>query len=274
MADAENSINAEVTNNERFCKVKGLGATKNAPTATNARRELFLAKVGIDPLEAINSYLCPDDPDTKTYEEIKTVFGELYRTHLIPFDARIESGSASRHNDEAPTEFAKRLRDTRISDIRRRCNYGNMLYQRLRDYFVAEQIERAEHKIGPIAEGEAETVNKVGKAASKESGQHLRYIVQEATSRRLDFFQDSELSRVIDLRNECGNCLEKRHGAWEKCLARKNTCEEGKSYGHSRQRLYESEQRHVIVNRKPAMTEGRKKAHVITWSEGGKRGDS
>jgi len=255
---AKTNWSAYISQFEQLCKVKGLGGTgATSPNATNARRDLLLAYVGSEHLEAVSIYFYPDAPNTKTYDQLKTAFNDLYKPQQTVFAARIEFDGATRKKDESFTQFANRLRN-----ISRNCDYGANQDERLRDHFVAGlnhktverecrqrwpdakadnvsvpfstvftfalSIERAENEVDSfIAAAEAtNAVRKKKSAPSRASGGKK----QESDS--ADTTSDDEGPRIIDPQEECVRCGKQRHVEGQNCPAKKSKCRECQEIGH------------------------------------------
>src|SRR4051812_25069124 len=73
---SETSWDAYIDQFEMLCEAKGLDGNGN--TATEARHTLLLAYVGTEPLGAVTNYFFPDSPRTKTYQQVKDAFQELF----------------------------------------------------------------------------------------------------------------------------------------------------------------------------------------------------
>ena len=229
---------------EQTCRVKGL--TGEGPNATNARRDLLLAYVGSEHLDAIRNYFYPDDINTKSFTAVKEAFQTLYRPALTIFAARMEFGAAVRLDGESFTQFANRLRN-----LSRSCDYGNSLDEQLRDrlaagarhsklqlelrqqwpdgkkdpttkvsfqdvFDLALTMERAENE---VQSGEVALAVQKPNRWESTNGLQKRYQGQRAHGR------DSRM-------DECSRCGRGAHQKGEKCPAKEADCRKCGKTGH------------------------------------------
>lgn len=230
---AKTTWDAYIFQFEQMCRVKGLSG--NGPINMEARRDLLLAYVGSEHLEAIRNFIYPEDVNTKSYVDIKKDFQTLYKPTLTIFAARMEFGMAVRQEDESFTQFANRLRN-----LIRDCDYGNMIDEQLRDRFatgikhskvqmeirqkwpdgkeqevkvsfqkifeLALGIERAEKEVGTDVVQAVEKIHKVSERKSK-----------KVTSRGQSYQKNIK-------EKECSRCGQQRHITDDSCPAKRFEC--------------------------------------------------
>lgn len=244
---------------EQMCRVKGLGGT--GPNTTMARRDLLLAYVGSEPLEAVRNYFYPDDPNIKSFEEVKLALQTLYKPALTIFAARMEFGAAMRQDGETFTQYANRLRN-----LSRSCDYGNALDEQLRDRFAAGvrhtkvqvelrqkwpdgkkdantkvsfqdvfdlalTMERAENEVQP-----GDSANKVQKANKS---------VQKPKPAKKN--PEQRINWRTKPTKECSKCGRATHGQGEECPAKDAECFKCGKKGHYGKRCFQKEKQHKAV---------------------------
>ena len=106
------------------------------------RKAAPLATIGMRALEIIRSLCAPDDPSTKTYDQLLELLRRHYTKAPTKSLARQTLAATKQNEDESVDEFVARLRHLAID-----CQYGNaMLPEVLRMQFIngilAEALKR------------------------------------------------------------------------------------------------------------------------------------
>ena len=163
--------------------------------ADTDKSDVFLALIGPEPFELLVSYLSPEDPTTKTYEELTKILADHYKFQRNEISERIEFKDRKQNPGESVSDFIVDLK--RLS---RYCNFGTNLHTQLRDAFVgglrepairrkllsqgnsltwqkacseALTIEQTELDVKSQSQGAAATVNRVtGKTNQSQTWSH------------------------------------------------------------------------------------------------------
>lgn len=114
-----------------FFAANGITAPADA-RSTDRRKAALLATIGMRALEIIRSLCAPDDPSTKSYDEIIELLRRHYTKAPTKSLARQKLASAKQKEEESVDEFVARLRYLAID-----CQYGAaMLPEVLRVQFI------------------------------------------------------------------------------------------------------------------------------------------
>ena len=103
----------------------------NEITDKEKRRSIFLVSVGAKTYKLIRSLLSPQDPKTRTYEELTKLVQDHYMPKPSTIVQRFKFNSRSQQSGETIPVFVAELR--RLSED---CEFGTTLDERLRDRLV------------------------------------------------------------------------------------------------------------------------------------------
>ena len=98
----------------------------------NAKVNVFLALIGPKSFELITNMCAPDDPTTKSYDDLVKLLSDYYRVPRNPITERMELRKRVQQPGESVSNYVVELK--RMS---RYCEYGTDLESNLRDTFVA-----------------------------------------------------------------------------------------------------------------------------------------
>ena len=205
--------------------------------AEDRQVHVFLAVVGPQAYKLLKNLCDPDNPNSKSYEELKQILQAHYEPAPIVIAERHKFWTASQEENESVSDFVVRLKKLAST-----CSFGAFLEEALRDRLVSglhPKMSRTQRHLLAVRELTFTAARDrciADELANKANKEHMGEPVSEEANKIQDLNQGngrkSTGGRRINSRR-CEACGSKAHG-FDVCKFKTATCHRCQQKGHIR----------------------------------------
>ena len=205
--------------------------------AEDRQVHVFLAVVGPQAYKLLKNLCDPDNPNSKSYEELKQILQAHYEPAPIVIAERHKFWTASQEENESVSDFVVRLKKLAST-----CSFGAFLEEALRDRLVSglhPKMSRTQRHLLAVRELTFTAARDrciADELANKANKEHMGEPVSEEANKIQDLNQGNGRKSTGGRRinsQRCEACGSKAHG-FDVCKFKTATCHRCQQKGHIR----------------------------------------
>ena len=205
--------------------------------AEDRQVHVFLAVVGPQAYKLLKNLCDPDNPNSKSYEELKQILQAHYEPAPIVIAERHKFWTASQEENESVSDFVVRLKKLAST-----CSFGAFLEEALRDRLVSglhPKMSRTQRHLLAVRELTFTAARDrciADELANKANKEHMGEPVSEEANKIQDLNQGNGRKSTGGRRSNsqrCEACGSKAHG-FDVCKFKTATCHRCQKKGHIR----------------------------------------